>query len=79
MAHDLAARLLPVFENTTTGIPYPRVRVQTNYTCTPMIDVGIINTVNNTAHCQPKSLAHSASTDWSVNINKVQAVVVPFM
>lgn len=25
MAHDLAARLLPAFENTATGIPYPRV------------------------------------------------------
>jgi hypothetical protein len=25
MAHDLAARLLPAFENTTTGIPHPRV------------------------------------------------------
>ena len=25
MAHDLAARLLPAFENTKTGIPHPRV------------------------------------------------------
>ena len=25
MAHELAARLLPAFENTATGIPYPRV------------------------------------------------------
>lgn len=25
MAHDLAARLLPAFENTRTGIPHPRV------------------------------------------------------
>lgn len=25
LAHDLAVRLLPAFENTTTGIPYPRV------------------------------------------------------
>ena len=25
LAHDLAARLLPAFENTATGIPYPRV------------------------------------------------------
>ena len=25
MAHDLAARLLPAFESTATGIPYPRV------------------------------------------------------
>ena len=24
MAHDLAVRLLPAFENTKTGIPYPR-------------------------------------------------------
>lgn len=27
MAHDLAVRLLPAFENTKTGIPYPRVGV----------------------------------------------------
>lgn len=25
LAHDLAVRLLPAFENTSTGIPYPRV------------------------------------------------------
>lgn len=25
LAHDLAVRLLPAFENTKTGIPYPRV------------------------------------------------------
>lgn len=25
LAHDLAIRLLPAFENTSTGIPYPRV------------------------------------------------------
>ncbi|MEE6519846.1 hypothetical protein FKM82_017610 [Ascaphus truei] len=25
MAHDLAVRLLPAFENTMAGIPYPRV------------------------------------------------------
>lgn len=25
LAHDLAVRLLPAFENTHTGIPYPRV------------------------------------------------------
>ena len=25
MAHDLAARLLPAFERTATGIPFPRV------------------------------------------------------
>ena len=25
MAHDLAARLLPAFQRTGTGIPYPRV------------------------------------------------------
>lgn len=25
LAHDLAVRLLPAFENTNTGIPYPRV------------------------------------------------------
>lgn len=28
MAHDLAVRLLPAFENTKTGIPYPRVCVE---------------------------------------------------
>ena len=27
MAHDLAARLLPAFEDTATGIPHPRVSV----------------------------------------------------
>ena len=25
MAHELATRLLPAFDNTATGIPYPRV------------------------------------------------------
>ena len=25
LAHDLATRLVPAFENTATGIPYPRV------------------------------------------------------
>lgn len=25
LAHDLAVRLLPAFEHTDTGIPYPRV------------------------------------------------------
>lgn len=25
LAHDLATRLLPAFENTATGIPFPRV------------------------------------------------------
>ncbi|XP_008155548.2 ER degradation-enhancing alpha-mannosidase-like protein 1 [Eptesicus fuscus] len=41
MAHDLAVRLLPAFENTKTGIPYPRVNLKTgvppdsnNETCT---------------------------------------------
>lgn len=29
LAHDLAARLLPAFENTATGIPYPRVTLNT--------------------------------------------------
>ena len=27
MAHDLASRLLPAFENTKTGIPHPRVHL----------------------------------------------------
>ena len=26
LAHDLANRLLPAFDNTTTGLPHPRVR-----------------------------------------------------
>lgn len=25
LAHELASRLLPAFENTKTGLPYPRV------------------------------------------------------
>lgn len=29
MAHDLATRLLPAFENTRTGIPHPRVSIIT--------------------------------------------------
>ena len=28
MAHDLAVRLLPAFENTMTGIPHPRVHLK---------------------------------------------------
>ena len=28
MANDLAARLLPAFDETATGIPYPRVSVK---------------------------------------------------
>ncbi|XP_046407206.1 ER degradation-enhancing alpha-mannosidase-like protein 1 isoform X1 [Ischnura elegans] len=28
LAHDLASRLLPAFEKSTTGIPYPRVNLQ---------------------------------------------------
>lgn len=27
LSHDLASRLLPAFEDTMTGIPYPRVRI----------------------------------------------------
>ncbi|XP_071082852.1 ER degradation-enhancing alpha-mannosidase-like protein 1 isoform X2 [Haliotis cracherodii] len=41
LAHDLAARLLPAFENTATGIPYPRINLRhgvppdcINETCT---------------------------------------------
>uniref|UniRef100_A0A914VDF2 alpha-1,2-Mannosidase n=1 Tax=Plectus sambesii TaxID=2011161 RepID=A0A914VDF2_9BILA len=41
MAHDLAARLLPAFENTRTGLPHPRVNLMygvpwntVNETCT---------------------------------------------
>lgn len=33
LAHDLAVRLLPAFENTSTGIPYPRVSVMTMMLC----------------------------------------------
>ncbi len=28
LAHDLATRLLPAFENTSTGLPYPRVNLR---------------------------------------------------
>ncbi len=31
MAHDLASRLLPAFDETATGIPHPRVRDQVYY------------------------------------------------
>ena len=31
MAHDLAARLLPAFENTQTGIPHPRVTIEAHF------------------------------------------------
>lgn len=41
MAHDLATRLLPAFEGTATGLPYPRVNLKhgilpgtINETCT---------------------------------------------
>ncbi|CAI7994858.1 ER degradation-enhancing alpha-mannosidase-like protein 1 [Geodia barretti] len=34
MAHDLAIRLLPAFENTTTGIPHPRVNLCTGVAVT---------------------------------------------
>ena len=43
MAHDLAARLLPAFENTSTGIPHPRVRVNFNYLAFTVYGVNIIN------------------------------------
>uniref|UniRef100_A0A8C9ZTM0 alpha-1,2-Mannosidase n=1 Tax=Sander lucioperca TaxID=283035 RepID=A0A8C9ZTM0_SANLU len=55
MAHDLAVRLLPAFENTSTGIPYPRVNLKTgvppdsiNETCTAgagslLVEFGILS------------------------------------
>ncbi|XP_073643692.1 ER degradation-enhancing alpha-mannosidase-like protein 1 isoform X4 [Tursiops truncatus] len=55
MAHDLAVRLLPAFENTRTGIPYPRVNLKTgvppdsnNETCTAgagslLVEFGILS------------------------------------
>ncbi|KAM6256906.1 LOW QUALITY PROTEIN: ER degradation-enhancing alpha-mannosidase-like protein 1 [Porphyrio hochstetteri] len=55
MAHDLAVRLLPAFENTKTGIPYPRVNLKAgvppdsnNETCTVgagslLVEFGILS------------------------------------
>ncbi|KAK5872585.1 hypothetical protein PBY51_013269 [Eleginops maclovinus] len=55
LAHDLAVRLLPAFENTLTGIPYPRVNLKTgvppdsiNETCTAgagslLVEFGILS------------------------------------
>nr|XP_054101865.1 ER degradation-enhancing alpha-mannosidase-like protein 1 isoform X3 [Callithrix jacchus] len=55
MAHDLAVRLLPAFENTKTGIPFPRVNLKTgvppdsnNETCTAgagslLVEFGILS------------------------------------
>ncbi|KAG8516849.1 ER degradation-enhancing alpha-mannosidase-like protein 1, partial [Galemys pyrenaicus] len=55
LAHDLAVRLLPAFENTKTGIPYPRVNLKTgvppdsnNETCTAgagslLLEFGILS------------------------------------
>uniref|UniRef100_A0A667X0Q2 alpha-1,2-Mannosidase n=1 Tax=Myripristis murdjan TaxID=586833 RepID=A0A667X0Q2_9TELE len=55
LAHDLAVRLLPAFENTSTGIPYPRVNLKTgvppdsiNETCTAgagslLVEFGILS------------------------------------
>uniref|UniRef100_A0A8C0IYB6 alpha-1,2-Mannosidase n=1 Tax=Chelonoidis abingdonii TaxID=106734 RepID=A0A8C0IYB6_CHEAB len=55
MARDLAVRLLPAFENTKTGIPYPRVNLKTgippdsnNETCTAgagslLVEFGILS------------------------------------
>ncbi|KAJ1110562.1 hypothetical protein NDU88_007912 [Pleurodeles waltl] len=55
MAHDLAVRLLPAFENTKTGMPYPRVNLKTgvppdsnNETCTAgagslLVEFGILS------------------------------------
>uniref|UniRef100_A0A8C7XNF6 alpha-1,2-Mannosidase n=1 Tax=Oryzias sinensis TaxID=183150 RepID=A0A8C7XNF6_9TELE len=55
LAHDLAVRLLPAFEHTDTGIPYPRVNLKTgvppdsiNETCTAgagslLVEFGILS------------------------------------
>ncbi|NP_001091440.1 ER degradation enhancing alpha-mannosidase like protein 1 L homeolog precursor [Xenopus laevis] len=55
MAHDLAVRLLPAFENTKTGMPYPRVNLKKgvppdsrNETCTAgagslLVEFGILS------------------------------------
>ncbi|CAB1353386.1 unnamed protein product [Coregonus sp. 'balchen'] len=55
LAHDLAVRLLPAFENTSTGIPYPRVNLKSgvppdsiNETCTSgagslLVEFGILS------------------------------------
>ncbi|XP_051776978.1 ER degradation-enhancing alpha-mannosidase-like protein 1 [Erpetoichthys calabaricus] len=55
LARDLAVRLLPAFENTSTGIPYPRVNLKTgvppnsvNETCTAgagslLVEFGILS------------------------------------
>lgn len=55
LAHDLAVRLLPAFENTNTGIPYPRVNLKNgvppdsiNETCTAgagslLVEFGILS------------------------------------
>ncbi|VDM45751.1 unnamed protein product [Toxocara canis] len=55
MAHDLALRLLPAFEGTKTGLPYPRVNLMTgvkadtvNETCTAgagslLLEFGILS------------------------------------
>lgn len=55
LAHDLAVRLLPAFENTNTGIPYPRVNLKSgvppdsiNETCTAgagslLVEFGILS------------------------------------
>uniref|UniRef100_A0A674AEJ6 alpha-1,2-Mannosidase n=1 Tax=Salmo trutta TaxID=8032 RepID=A0A674AEJ6_SALTR len=55
LAHDLAVRLLPAFENTSTGIPHPRVNLKSgvspdsiNETCTSgagslLVEFGILS------------------------------------
>ncbi|XP_013412853.1 ER degradation-enhancing alpha-mannosidase-like protein 1 [Lingula anatina] len=55
LAHNLAARLLPAFEGTATGIPYPRVNLKTgvpvacsNETCTAgagtlLVEFGVLS------------------------------------
>lgn len=37
LAHDLASRLLPAFDGTVTGIPYPRVNIEKNSKGPPII------------------------------------------
>jgi ER degradation enhancer, mannosidase alpha-like 1 len=59
MAHDLASRLLPAFENTRTGIPHPRVHLKSGVphygiseTCTAgagtlLVEFGILSRLIN--------------------------------
>jgi len=59
LAHDLASRLIEAFENTATGIPHPRINLQTgvpldgsNETCTAgagtlLLEFGVLSRLLN--------------------------------